>query len=226
MKVIIDDLAITIPESAGNLEGFRAWMASEAFPERGRIDFMQGTIEVDMSPEDLQAHGQPKGKLYAYVLSQVGDRGQVFCDRSRLTHPAVGLSCEPDIVYVSFDALQDGRVRYDNPVPGSRKQIEIVGSANLVVEIVSDSSVRKDLRRLPRLYAEAGLEELWVLDARGTHIDFEIRHLDHRDWVVSPPDEEGFIASRVLARRLRVWRKPGPAANTWLYYVEDRPLSA
>ncbi|MHB2017541.1 MAG: Uma2 family endonuclease [Candidatus Xenobia bacterium] len=230
MKVVFydefRDVHVTIPESAGDLQGFREWMASDAFPERGRIDFLQGTIEVDMTPEHLQSHGQPKVKLCNYISNVVGDHGQVFSDRSRVTHPAVGLSCEPDIVYVSLEALQSGRVRYEAFTEGSERLMEIVGAATLVVEIVSDSSVGKDLKRLPDLYAQAGVEELWLLDARGRTMKFEVRHLANRQWEVATPDSDGFVTSRVLSRRLKVERKPWEMPNTWSYAVTDKPLSA
>jgi hypothetical protein len=44
--------------------------------------------------------------------------------------------------------------------------IEVEGAADLVVEILSDSSVGKDTRRLPEAYAKAGVGELWLVDAR------------------------------------------------------------
>jgi hypothetical protein len=36
-----------------SLAEFRAWALSDDFPERGRIDYIDGRIEVDMSPENL-----------------------------------------------------------------------------------------------------------------------------------------------------------------------------
>ena len=50
---------------------------------RGRIDYMQGLIEVDMSPEDLQNHGELKTELVTCIRMAVRGRGQVFSDRSR-----------------------------------------------------------------------------------------------------------------------------------------------
>ena len=223
--IIIDDelrqLEIVIPEHAGDLQVFREWSASDSFPDTGRIDYMQGTIEIDISPEDLQRHGQPKGELFAYIRQVVGRQGQIFTDRSRLMHPAVGLSCEPDIVYVTLDSLRCGRVRYTHPDPESEKLLEIVGPVALVVEIVSDSSVRKDFKRLPPLYAQAGVEELWLLDARGKQILFEVRHLVDKEWATATADGEGYVASGVFGRRIRVRREPWEMAGIWQYYVDD-----
>jgi len=52
--------------------------------------------------------------------------------------------------------------------------IEILGSPDLVVEVVSDSSVRKDTRLLRDAYFRAGIREYWLIDARGPEVKFEI----------------------------------------------------
>jgi Uma2 family endonuclease len=76
-------------------------------------------------------------------------------------------SAEPDIVFVSHEALLADRVHL---VPGSSQEpgryVELEGAADLIVEIVSDSSVGKDTRRLPEAYSRAGVREFWLADAR------------------------------------------------------------
>ena len=139
------DVHFTIPETVGELPGFREWAASAAFPERGRIDFLQGAIEVDISPENLQSHGQPKGELFAYIKSVVGRQGQIFCDRSRLIHPLWGFPASRHHLRIVGSAAERSSSLRKHPMEeGTERQIEIVGAATLVVEIVSDSSVSKD----------------------------------------------------------------------------------
>ena len=36
-----------------SLKDFRRWLRTDDFPERGRIDYIAGQIEINMSPEDL-----------------------------------------------------------------------------------------------------------------------------------------------------------------------------
>lgn len=212
-----------IPADVGDLEGFRRWARSPEFPERGRIDYLEGTLEVDMSPEELQSHGALKVKLVTWIQQVVEDEdlGQVFADRTRLSSPEAGLSCEPDVLFVSLRALQEGRVRYRPSREGSERLIEVEGAATLAVEVVSDSSVEKDTRRLPPLYARAGLEELWIADARGPELRFQIHHLEGQGYVPAPLDAEGFQQSRVLSRRLRLRREPWLLPGTWRYRVDE-----
>jgi hypothetical protein len=54
---------IEIPPGIVDLERFRAWARSGSFPERGRIDWVAGRLEVDMSPGDLNTHGSPKSAI-------------------------------------------------------------------------------------------------------------------------------------------------------------------
>jgi hypothetical protein len=44
--------SLRIPAAARTFEGFRKWVRTPAFPESGRIDFLAGDFEIDMSPED------------------------------------------------------------------------------------------------------------------------------------------------------------------------------
>ena len=144
---IVFEEELEIPLGLKSLEDFRRWAVSEDFPESGRIDYIGGRIEVDMSPEDLFAHGKLKTRTgYACYINRVDadDRGHLFIDRARVSSPAADLSAEPDIVFLSHSAVDEGRVRL---VPkANRKQgryIEIEGPPDLVVEIVSDSTVKK-----------------------------------------------------------------------------------
>ena len=70
---------------------------------------------------------------------------------------------KPDALFASTDALAD-RVRI---LEGQKEgYVELEGSPDMVLEVVSDSSVRKDTERLRRDYWEAGIREYWLVDAR------------------------------------------------------------
>ncbi len=89
-----------------------------------------------------------------------------------LSEPAVGLSTVPDGIYISYASLQNGRVQ---PIRNARNVgvIEWEGAPELVLEVVSDTSVEKDTVILPPLYHAAGIDEFWRIDARGELV-FEI----------------------------------------------------
>jgi Uma2 family endonuclease len=213
--------AIQIPATANDLAGFREWACSDEFPERGRIDFLAGDLEVDMSPEELDTHGSVKTEIATVLQLLVGrrDLGSVYVDRGRVSSPRANLSVEPDVVVVFWETLDRGRA---HKVPSKKRPdrfMELEGPPDLIVEVVSEGSVRKDLFRLPPLYAAAGVPELWLVDAREKAIRFEIRSLKAEGYETMAPDTEGWTFSPRLGLRFRLQRRevrPG----RWSYRLE------
>jgi Uma2 family endonuclease len=199
--------AIEIPLALRSLDDFRRWARSDQFPERGRIDYVDGCIEVDMSPEDLLTHGTLKGEIHAALHQKVKRErlGHVFVDRARVCCPEADLSAEPDVVFVSFASRSSGRVRLV-PKAGAKpgRFIEIEGPPDLVVEVVSDRSVTKDTRTLPEAYAKAGVGEYWLADARGEALLFRIHHLTDSGYQPAAADAQGFQPSAVLGCSFRL----------------------
>lgn len=186
---------IEIPFAVQSLADFRDWAASDGFPQSGRIDFLSGSIEVEMSPEDLFCHGTLKGEIYATLHRRVKrDRlGHLFVDRARVSCPAAQLSVEPDVVFVSTESRAAGRIRLVPKTGGeSGRYVEVEGPPDLIVEIVSDASVKKDTQRLPEAYARAGVAEFWLADARGRELLFRIHHLTADGYRPAEVDQAGF----------------------------------
>ena len=173
--LIIEDRVI-VPDAAFDHAGYRAWVISDAYPERVRTTYVRGEVLVEMSPESIEAHNQVKMALTLAIGLFVRDHdlGMVYPDGALVTNEEAGLSCEPDLTFVSWAAFDEGRVRLVPRAGDSPDFIEILGSPDLVVEIVSDSSVKKDTRLLRDAYARAGVREYWLIDARGSDIRFEI----------------------------------------------------
>lgn len=194
----------------GSLSAFRAWATSDGFPQRGRIDYIDGRIEIDMSPEELYCHGAIKIELIRVLSQRVRElgEGELFSDRTRVSSPEADLSAEPDIVFVSDDSLESGRVREVPKTTGEPDRfVELEGGPDLIVEIVSDSSVAKDTQRLPRAYWRAGVAEYWLIDARGDDLVFQIHRRGAEQFESIGADAEGFLSSAVLGRRYRLLRR-------------------
>lgn len=220
--LIQDSLEIPFLRS---LADFRVWAASDAFPQQGRIDFLAGRIEVDMAPEDLYCHGTLKTRL-VIELGQIideGDLGELFSDKTRLSSPQADLSAEPDVLFVSYDALEQGRVRRVPKATGEpERYVELEGAPDLVVEIVSDESVGKDTRRLPVAYYRAGIPEFWLLDVRKGRLEFQIHTRGPTAYEPAAPDPDGFRHSPLFARSFRLSRRKGRAGG-WQYGLEQKP---
>jgi Uma2 family endonuclease len=204
---VVFEEQVEVPLNVGSLADFRCWARSDDFPEAGRIDFIEGRIEVDMAPEDLFCHGTLKSEIAAVLHQQVKRRrlGHLFVDKARISNPDAGLSVEPDIVFLSYEAIRSGRVRLV-PKAGGRpgRYVEMEGAPDLVVEIVSDSSTIKDTRRLPVAYFRAEVREFWLADARGEEPIFIIHAPGAGGFEPVDRDADGFQPSAVFGCRYRL----------------------
>lgn len=209
--------------SIRNLAEFREWACSDEFPDKGRIDYIDGTIEVDAMTEEAMSHGSPKSELARVILNRVRALrlGQAYLDCMRVSCPAVELSVEPDIVVVSHAAISSGTVRMVPATSGPpRRYIELDGPPDLVVEVLSDSSLTKDSRRLFQKYFEAGVLEYWIVDARGDDLLFQIHRRGKQGFVRVARDQPGFQKSQVLQARY-LFEREDDQNDTWFYTLHE-----
>ena len=200
---------VRIPAHIVDLQSFRRWAHSDEFPQRGRISWLGGTIEVDMSPEEIETHNKSKTALITGMCNHVDERdlGDVLSDGAMLVNDEADLSTEPDLMFCSWEALRTGQVRYSERVEGAERFIDVVGSPDLVAEVVSLSSVRKDTIDLRQRYFLAGIAEYWLIDARGREIDFRILTRGEHEYRPVEPDGDGYFFSPVLGASFRLVRE-------------------
>jgi Uma2 family endonuclease len=218
------DQDVEIP-TISDLEEFRHWALSDDFPQRGRIDYVDGRIEVDMSPEDLFTHGTLKSEIAVRIKDRVDelDLGHTLIAETRVSSALGDVSAEPDVVVITHQAVDDGRVKFVPKASGEPdRYVEVEGGPDLIVEILSDSSEKKDLRRLPIAYFKAGVRELWLVDARGPELRFTIHVRGADTFVTTDVDAEGSQRSYVLRGRYTLERTRH-ARGHWIYRL--RPFS-
>src|SRR5205807_2279951 len=87
---------------------------------------------------------------------------------------AAGVANNPDATFISWAGLEKGRVHLVPRTGAQGQYIELEGTPDWVLEIVSDSSVEKDTRLLRTAYHRAGIREYWLVDARGPELVFQI----------------------------------------------------
>jgi len=207
--------AARVPTDAFDFEGFRGWCASDDFPESARPTFAEGEVFLDMSPESIETHNSVKTALIIDLgtLVRVEDLGRVYSDGALFTHEGAKLSTEPDGMFASWETLESGRLRSSPRKDGDPDGIELLGAPDVVIEVVSRSSVRKDNVVLRAAYARAGIPEYWLVDARGEAIAFQILRLESGTYVGAPSLSQ---SSRVFEREFRLERERNRVGE-WSY---------
>ena len=195
-----------MPAGGMSLAEFRQWTYSDDFPQTGLIAYIGKEIFIDMSPERLKSHGSVMtavcGTIIPLVLKK--NKGKVYFDRARIANVAAGVSNEPDGVFVSWESLKSDKVR-QVPTTDEEDYIELEGTPDWVMEVVSPSSVTKDKKKLRARYHRAGISEYWLIDARGDDLDFQI--LIHGDEEYEPAERDGdWQMSTVFGKKFRLRR--------------------
>jgi Uma2 family endonuclease len=195
---------VRMPDHFPNLDAFRHWAKSGAYPDNGQFAYLAGDLFVDFSMEQAFTHNRVKTRSTTVLdtISTGEDLGYLFSDRMLLSNPAADLSCEPDAIFVSYASLDSGVVRL---IEGIREgYVEIEGTPDMVLEVVSTSSVEKDYDTLRELYARARIPEYWLIDARGEELRFEILRLTARGYTLPRRQAGGWMRSNVFGRSFRM----------------------
>lgn len=194
---------LEIPEAVYTLEGFREWVGGLG-DKAPHVHFYRGRVEIERTPQDYETH-VPLVKKINRVLEGLGQElslGIYFVPPSWVTIPADGPSTEPDGFLFRWEALRSGKARIT-----PERKTEMLGRPDMVLEVVSKTSVRKDLRELVEGYARAGVPEYWIADARRERLVFRIlilgedgRYADleprRGDWLRSPTWGRSFRLKR------------------------------
>jgi Uma2 family endonuclease len=199
---VIESDQVSVPEWVTDLDSFRRWADSEDFPETGRICYLNREVWVDMSSEQLFTHLAVKNEFNIVVGAMVKRErlGLYFPDGLMLSNADADIAVVPDAVFCSHAARQD-RVRFLEGKKGGF--VEMEGSPDMVLEVISDSSVHKDTQQLRQDYWTAGIREYWLVDARKEPLVFDILRHTAKGYRTTPK-KDGWIKSAVFGQSFRL----------------------
>jgi Uma2 family endonuclease len=206
--VVIEDRA-AIPGWVIDLATFRAWAWSDEFPHEGRFSFLQGDIWADLSMEEFLTHNQVKVAISLTLLPLIDERdlGRFIADRMLLTNEPANLSTEPDGMFSFWETMKSGRLKM---IERNDKGIwELSGTPDMVLEIVSKTSVRKDTEVLRGLYFKAAIPEYWLIDVRTQEVRFEILRLGTSEYVAAS-NQDGWFRSDMFNRSFQLMNETDP----------------
>jgi Uma2 family endonuclease len=186
------------------------------------VCYFDGDIWVDLSMEQLYVHNRVKTQFTIVLggIVEAEDLGQFFSDGVLLSHRSAHLTAVPDSVFVFYDALRSGRIRR---VEGAQRgYVELEGTPDLVLEVVSDSSVHKDTVELRRKYWRAGIPEYWLVDARVAPPQFNLLRRGPKGYLRTRPLAGGWLKSQVFGRSFRLTQTEDGVGDP-RYQLEVRP---
>jgi Uma2 family endonuclease len=128
-----------------------------AMPERrGLTEILQGDLLVRPSP--TATHQLVVGNLYMALRQHLGERGWVFLAPLgvRFSEDTV---LEPDLFVVLAEHAERLHEEYVEAPP------------DLVVEVLSRGSARRDLHNKRAVYAAAGVAEYWIVDPQARALE-------------------------------------------------------
>lgn len=202
----LDSDSIHVPAWVNDLSSFRRWIHSDESPQSAPVYYLSGEVWVDMTKEQIFTHVRLKQEFYRVLgtLAKISRQGDFFPDGMLLTNPEAELSGNPDGTYVASEAFRTGRVRLIEGIDAG--YLELEGSPDMVLEVVSDGSVEKDTQILRDLYWKAGIREYWIADGRGADADLTILRHSSRGYTVVRKTA-GWLKSTVFSRSFRLTRQ-------------------
>jgi Uma2 family endonuclease len=207
MVAALSVFGLEIPPDVHTLDGFRRWVAT--LDEHGpRVSFACGRVHVEMSPQSYLTHEALVAAINEAlrVLARELDAGRYFTPPSWFTHEGSSLSTEPDGFFARWTTLENGDLRIS-----PERDIEMLGRPDMILEVVSKTSERKDLVEHVTDYAAAGISEYWIADARAQPLVFRILSRGQDGTYSDSTDVDGWTWSPLWQRRFRVRSLPARA---------------
>jgi Uma2 family endonuclease len=144
------------------------WAFTDEFPQRGQFGYFNDSVWVSFEME-TENYNWVKTIITTVLTSLILAKklGRFYSDRMMFSHPAVGLATEPDGMFVSTASRRSGRVVVTRGSDDPGGSVILQGTPDMVLEVVSPGSVRKDTIDFVDLYWQAGIREYWLVDPRG-----------------------------------------------------------
>ncbi len=203
---LAEEGSVSIPSWVIDINSFRQWTESADFPDQGSIWWLCGDVWIDMTKEQIFTHNHLKTRVVSKLdaLVEKSDLGLMLSDGVLLSNFEADICGNPDGTFILKQTLESDLIRLIEGREGG--YVEIQGSPDMVLEIVSRSSVHKDYDVLRKAYWEAGIREYWLIDARKAPLKFEILRHTPRGYVATRK-QEGWVKSSVFGKSFRLTQR-------------------
>ena len=193
-------------------EEFLEWADEDTHAE-----WVEGEVIVHMPPKNV--HQDTLGFLYELLrlFVRLFNLGKVGLAPFEVKLKPGHSSREPDIFFVANENL------------ARLTEERLIGPADLIIEIISDDSVRRDRHDKFKEYREAGVREYWIVDSRPHKQRADFFRLDEvGGYELYATEDDEWVASEALPDfRLRpAWLWQADTLDPLMVFCEMRGLSA
>jgi Uma2 family endonuclease len=156
-----------------------------------------------MSKEQIYTPFAVKTEITAVThrIARMDKLGMVLGDGLPLSNFAADISGNPDMTFLLNETLRSDRIRHIEGKDGGYTELQ--GSPDMVLEVLSKSSVQKDEVVLRQAYWDAGIREYWLVDAHKEPLRFEILHYAPRGYSARRK-KDGWARSEVFGKSFRL----------------------
>jgi Uma2 family endonuclease len=199
-------------KTVAKTQSTRRKMSYEAFlewaDEDTHAEWVNGEVIVFMPPKYIH---QATLKFLLQLLGlfiDMFDLGKIQIAPFEMSLPLSNSYREPDILFVAKENMD--RLTEDR----------LIGPADLIIEIISDSTVRNDREDKFKDYQTAGVHEYWIIDPRPGKQRADFYHLDETGvYKLFATEDDERVNSQVLPG---FWLQPD-----WLWQADTLdPLTA
>jgi Uma2 family endonuclease len=178
-------------------EEFLQWVGEDTHAE-----WVDGEVIIHMPPKEI--HQITLGYLYELLslFVRLFNLGKVIVAPFEMRARRGGSSREPDLLFIAQENLE--RLTDDR----------LIGPADLIVEVISEDSVRRDRDDKFREYSEAGVREYWIIDPRPGKQRADFFRLDEEGvYRLFAIEDDERVESHVLPG---FWLRPA-----WLWQADE-----
>jgi Uma2 family endonuclease len=210
---VADRPAVESPRLKMSYEEYLAWEG-----EGRHGEWVDGEVIVFMPKPPHQRLVRFLGSLVSAFVELLR-LGEVLTAPCEMRIRVGGPSREPDILFVETEHL--------DRITGDR----VEGPADLVVEIISPDSVRRDRFEKKNEYEAAGIPEYWVVDSRPGKRRTEFHQLGpNGKYVAAPVGRDGRYHAAVLPGfwldTAWLWQDPLPAPSLLIQLIAPEAYRA
>ena len=169
--------------------------------EDTHAEWVDGKVTFDMLPK--KTHQSMVGFLYQIIslFVRLFHLGKVRLGPFEVRLQPAGPSREPDILFLTNEHLD------------RMSEERLVGAPDLVIEVISNESVRRDRDQKMREYAAAGVREYWIIDPRPGKQRADFLHLDAEGvYTLAATEDDERVASAVIPG---FWLRPA-----WIWQAD------